>query len=361
MKLLNELFKKKFETLKEEMSRLEEKLSDPKILSNRTQFQEVSKAHSKLLPIVSAIKKHEGLINDYMDVESMISESTDIETRDEWMSELKKLKKQISESEENLERLFTPPDPDADRNIIIEIRAGAGGDEAGLFANDLFTMYNRLSEKYGWKVELISASRTGVGGLKEIICSISGDNVYPMLKYESGVHRVQRVPKTEASGRIHTSTVTVAVLPEVEEVDIDIDLNDVRVDVCRASGPGGQGVNTTDSAVRLTYLPTGMIVYIAEERSQLKNKAKAFRVLRSRLYEQKRQEAENARSSQRKSQVGSGERSEKIRTYNFPQSRVTDHRIGYTIKRLAEFMDGDMEDMLEELEKYFREQQMNNN
>ena len=270
--------------------------------------------------------------------------------------EVQSLKEQLGQVEEDLRVLLLPKDPNDDKNVLLEIRAGTGGEEAALFAADLYRMYTRLAERKGWKLEIMSHSTTGLGGLKEIIALISGDRVYSQLKYESGTHRVQRVPETESQGRIHTSAVTVAVLPEAEDVDVQISPEELRVDVFRSSGPGGQSVNTTDSAVRITHVPTGLVVTCQDEKSQHKNKAKALKVLQARLFDLKQQEQQRQIAQERKSQVGSGDRSERIRTYNFPQGRITDHRIGLTLYRLEAVLDGDLDELLQGLTTHYRAQ-----
>jgi peptide chain release factor 1 len=270
--------------------------------------------------------------------------------------EIEFLKEQLAQVEEELRLLLLPKDPHDDKNVLLEVRAGTGGEEAALFAADLYRMYSRLAERRGWKLELMSHSATGLGGLKEIIALVSGNRVYSQLKYESGTHRVQRVPETESQGRIHTSAVTVAVLPEAEDVDVQISPEELRVDVYRSSGPGGQSVNTTDSAVRITHVPTGLVVTCQDEKSQHKNKAKALKVLTARLFDLKQQEQHRQLAQERKSQVGSGDRSERIRTYNFPQSRITDHRIGLTLHRLESILDGDLDELLSSLNTHFRAQ-----
>jgi peptide chain release factor 1 len=275
--------------------------------------------------------------------------------------EIPKLEEELEGLEQELKILLLPKDPNDEKNIFVEIRAGAGGDEAGIFAADLFRMYSRYAEEKGWRVEIMDSNPTGVGGLKEVIAQISGESVYSALKYEGGVHRVQRVPKTEASGRIHTSTVTVAVMPEADDVDIAVEEKDLKVDVMRASGPGGQSVNTTDSAVRMTHIPSGIVVICRDEKSQHKNKAKAMKVLKARLYEIELSKQTEERSSQRKKMVGMGDRSEKIRTYNFPQGRVTDHRIGVTLHQLDSFLDGHLDPLVEKLRAHYQAEALRGN
>jgi len=289
---------------------------------------------------------------------SLLKEETDEEIRSLARDEIQTLREEAASREEELRLLLLPKDPNDEKNVLLEIRAGTGGEEAGLFAADLFRMYTRLAERQGWKLEILSHSTTGIGGLKEIIASIAGDRVYSRLKYESGVHRVQRVPVTESQGRIHTSAVTVAVLPEAAEVDVAINPEDLRIDVFRSSGPGGQSVNTTDSAVRITHLPTGLVVSCQDEKSQHKNKAKALKVLRARLLHLKQQEQQQQIAQERKTQVGSGDRSERIRTYNFPQSRITDHRIGFSIhgQKMEDTLDGDLDELIQALTAYYRTQ-----
>jgi len=332
----------------EEYKKLNKKISDPEVMNDSNKYQKLLKKHAKLKKIVNYYKEHKKLKKGIEEAREIIEED-DSEMQELAEMEIENLKPRLQELEEKLPIMLLPENPQDEKNVIVEIRAGAGGDEAGLFAADLFRMYTRYAENNNWKWELMSANESGVGGFKEVIFSVEGKDVYKHLKYESGVHRVQRVPSTESSGRIHTSTATVAVLPEAEEVDIDIDPNDLKIDFFRSSGPGGQSVNTTDSAVRITHQPTDLTVSCQDEKSQHKNKAKAMRVLRARLQEKREKEKQAERAEARKSQVGTGERSEKIRTYNFPQGRVSDHRINLTEHKLEKILDGNLNIVIEPL------------
>lgn len=325
------------------------KISDPSIMANQNEWRKLCKEHAELEIVVNKYRQYKDVLDEIETNKEMLAEENDREMREMVQEEIKDLSEQKNTLESDLQVLLLPKDPNDDKNVFIEIRAGAGGEEAALFAANLFRMYTRYAENHRWKVELMSTNETDIGGFKEVVFMLRGDSAYSRLKFESGVHRVQRVPDTESSGRIHTSTATVAVLPEVDDVEIDISEKDIRIDVFRASGHGGQCVNTTDSAVRITHLPTGLVVSCQDEKSQLKNKEKAMKVLRSRLFE--RAEAERAAgiAEDRKSQVGTGDRSERIRTYNYPQGRVSDHRIGLTLYKLDSFLNGDMEEMIQGL------------
>lgn len=325
------------------------KIIDPEIINNIEEWQRLVKEHADIEPIVNKYKEYTKAQKTLEEDKEMLKEKLDDEMKELLKEEIAEYEETIEKLEEELRILLIPKDPNDHKNVIVEIRAGAGGDEAGLFAGDLFRMYSMYAERQGWKTELMSSNEQGVGGFKEVIFMIKGKGVYSRLKYESGVHRVQRVPTTESSGRIHTSTATVAVLPEAEDIDIEINQNDIRVDVYRSSGNGGQSVNTTDSAVRITHIPTGMVVACQDEKSQLKNKEKAMKILKTRLYDQMMREQHNEIAEERRSQVGTGDRSERIRTYNFPQGRITDHRINMTLYKLENFLDGDIDEMIDGL------------
>lgn len=336
--------------LEEKYEDLSQKISDPEIINDQNQWKKLVKEHADLEIIVTKYREYKKAEEGLKDAKEIVHDkSSDPELKEMAKMEADELEEQISSLEENLRVLLLPKDPNDDKNVIVEIRAGAGGDEAGLFAADLFRMYTRYAESVGWKVEMMSASETGVGGYKEVVFMIKGNGAYSKLKYESGVHRVQRIPSTESGGRIHTSTITVAVLPEVDEVDFELDMNDIRIDVFRSSGNGGQSVNTTDSAVRVTHMPTGTVVSCQDEKSQLKNKDKALKILRSRLLDVLIQEQQSEIAKDRKSQVGTGDRSERIRTYNFPQGRITDHRINLTMHKLDSFLNGNIQEMIDAL------------
>lgn len=330
----------------EELSR---KISDPSVMADQKEWQRLCKEHSDLEVIVNKYREYKKATEDIEANKEMLNEDIEKELREMAQEEIKELTNLKEELEKELRILLLPKDPNDEKNVFIEIRGGAGGEEAALFAANLFRMYTRYAERRRWKVELMSINETDLGGIKEVVFMVKGQSAYSKLKYESGVHRVQRVPDTESSGRIHTSTATVAVLPEVDEVDVNINPNDLRIDVFRSSGHGGQSVNTTDSAVRITHLPTGIVVSCQDEKSQLKNKEKAMKVLASRLYDIAEAERNAGIAEDRKSQVGTGDRSERIRTYNYPQGRVTDHRIGLTLYKLDTFLDGDIEEMIDAL------------
>jgi len=339
----------KLEFIEEKYQELGEKISDPEVISDQKLWQKLMKEHADLGPIVEKYKEYKDTINGIEEAKEVIKEEDDEEMRDLAKMELSELEESVGGIELELKKLLLPKDPNDDKNVIVEIRAGAGGDEAGLFAAELLRLYTRYAEGKRWKVEMMNTSETGVGGIKEASMMITGNGAYSKLKYESGVHRVQRIPQTESGGRIHTSTATVAVLPEVDDVEIEIKQNDLRIDVFRSSGNGGQSVNTTDSAVRITHLPSGLVVSCQDGKSQLSNKEKAMQVLKARLFDIEEQKRNAAISEERKSQVGTGDRSAKIRTYNFPQGRITDHRIPITLYKLAAFMEGEIDEMIDAL------------
>ncbi|MCE5337047.1 MAG: peptide chain release factor 1 [Desulfobacteraceae bacterium] len=344
----------RLESVVQKFQKLEEELGNPDLLANQKEYQQVARERSELAPIVEKYALYKNLKNQVLENQGLFEREEDADMRELIREEIVSLKEQLDATEEEIKLMLAPKDPNDDKNVILEIRAGTGGEEAALFVSDLFRMYSRYAELRRWKVEILDAHQTGIGGLKEIIASINGKGAYSRLKYERGVHRVQRIPVTESQGRIHTSAVTVAVLPEAAEVDVFIDPNDIRVDVFRSSGPGGQSVNTTDSAVRITHIPTGLVVTCQDEKSQHKNKAKALKVLRARLLDTMQREQEAKIAQDRKSQVGTGDRSERIRTYNFPQNRVSDHRINLTLYKLDVIMTGMMDDLIDPLATYFQ-------
>lgn len=341
-----------FDKLEDTLLRYEEvlnELSEPDVLNDQIKYQRLMREQSELEPIVEKYKEYKEKKEGIEDSLSMLEEETDEEMRELAKEELNECRSSVELIEQELRILLLPKDPNDDKNVIVEIRAGAGGDEAALFAADLYRMYCKFAESNRWKIDTMNSNENGIGGFKEIVFMINGLGAYSKLKYESGVHRVQRIPATESGGRIHTSTATVAIMPEVEDVEVDIDMNDCKFDVFRASGNGGQCVNTTDSAVRLTHIPTGIVISCQDEKSQLKNKDKALKVLRARLYELECAKAHDAEAEARRSQIGTGDRSEKIRTYNYPQGRVTDHRIKLTLHKLASIIDGDLNEVLDSL------------
>ena len=342
----------KLESLESRYLELEKELSDPATIANQREYQRLAKEHADLMPCVQTFRKHRELAARLEENRELLSD-TDPDIRELAQEDSSQIQTELDELEDELKRLLTPKDPNDDKDVILEIRAGTGGDEAALFAADLFRMYTKYAELMSWKVDVLSSHPTGIGGFKEVIFSLSGNRAYSRLKFESGVHRVQRVPTTESQGRIHTSAVTVAVFPEAEEVEVEIEPNDLRVDVFRSSGPGGQSVNTTDSAVRITHAPTGLVVICQDEKSQHKNKAKALKVLRARLLDRKQQEQRDKTAEDRKSQVGTGDRSERVRTYNFPQNRVTEHRINLTLYKLEHVLEGEINSIIDPLTTHF--------
>ena len=328
------------------------RISDPNVIADHAVWQKLVKEHSDLQDTVMKYREYKGLQEELDANMGMLQSEDDQDMREMINEDVRTIKARLEDIEVELQLMLLPKDPNDDKNVFVEIRGGAGGDEAALFSYNLFRMYSRYAESKRWKVEIMSLNETDIGGFKEVVFMVKGHGVYSQMKYESGVHRVQRVPDTESSGRIHTSTATVAVLPEVDDVDVEIDMNEIRVDVYRSSGNGGQSVNTTDSAVRVTHLPSGLVVAVQDEKSQLKNKEKALKILRSRLYERAEAERSKGIADERKSQVGTGDRSERIRTYNYPQGRVTDHRINLTLYKLDSFLDGDMDEMFDSLIRY---------
>ena len=350
----------KLNFIEDKYKELGEKVMDPELLKDMKEYQKTMKEYSDLKPIVDRYKEYQGYLNELKDIEEMLGENLDDEMRELAKEDLKNLQENIAKAEEDLKIMLIPKDPNDDRNVIVEIRGGIGGEEAALFAGDLFRMYSMYADKRGYKTEVMSTNETGIGGFKEVIFMINGKGAYSRLKHESGVHRVQRVPETESGGRIHTSTATVAVLPEAEDVDIEIDPSEIKFDVFRASGNGGQCVNTTDSAVRLTHIPTGIVISCQDEKSQLRNKEKAMKLLRSKLYDLKLQEQNEKESMERSSQIGTGDRSERIRTYNYPQGRVTDHRINFTSHRIDAINDGDLDEIIDALITHDQTQKIEN-
>jgi peptide chain release factor 1 len=340
--------------LETKLSNLEKKLSDPTLIANQREYTKVAQEHAQVTKLAALSSRHQKVNDELAENKKMLQEEDDPELLELVNKDIEELKEKAGDIENDIKLLLLPKDPNDEKNILLEIRAGTGGDEAALFVGDLFKMYSRYADEVGWNVEIMSSNPLGIGGFKEIIALISGEKVYSRLKYESGVHRVQRVPETETQGRIHTSAVTVAVLPEAEDVEVEIDPNELRIDVFRSSGPGGQSVNKTESAIRITHLPTGLVVSCQDEKSQHKNKAKGLKVLRARLLDKMEQDQHDKISENRKSQVGTGDRSERIRTYNYPQGRVTDHRIGLTLYRLESIMLGKIDEIINPLIVHFQ-------
>ncbi len=348
----------KLSFLQQRYEELSAQISDPEVIADQNKFRELCKEHSDITPIVEKYNMYKSAKNQLEESKEMLGENLDKDFKELVQAEYDDAKEKIAQYEEELKILLLPKDPNDEKSVIVEIRGGAGGDEAALFASDLFRMYSMYAETKNWKIEVLSLNQTELGGIKEISFGIDGNGAYSKLKYESGVHRVQRIPSTESGGRIHTSTVTVAVLPEVEEVEVEINPNDLKIDVFRAGGPGGQCVNTTDSAVRITHLPTGLVVSCQDEKSQLKNKEKGMKILRSRLYDLLQSQQHDEIAEQRKNQVGTGDRSERIRTYNFPQGRVSDHRIGLTLHRLDSVLNGDLDEIIDALITYYQAEKL---
>ncbi|NLP15093.1 MAG: peptide chain release factor 1 [Clostridium sp.] len=339
----------RFQTAENRYDEINHKLSDPSVIANQDEYRKLMKEHAELEELVTKYAEYKKVNREISDAKEMLEEKLDREFREMVETELKEAQEKLEVIKKEMKILLLPKDPNDEKNVIVEIRGGAGGEEAALFAGDLFRMYTRYAERNRWKTEMLDSNPTEIGGFKEVVFSIEGSGAYSRLKFESGVHRVQRIPSTEAGGRIHTSTVTVAVLPEVEEIDVDINPNDLRVDTYRASGAGGQHVNKTDSAIRITHLPTGLVVTCQDQRSQHKNRDKAMAILRSKLYEIAQNEQSSEIAQERKSQVGTGDRSERIRTYNYPQGRVTDHRIGLTLYKIDDILDGDIDEIIDAL------------
>ena len=345
--------------VEERFIEVEKQLSDPKIVNDRNAYQTYVREHAELNKVVMVYRQYQQTLNDLDDSQDLLKDA-DPDIKDLARDEIAALNREKEDLEAELKKLLLPKDPNDEKNVIVEIRAGTGGEEAALFAGDLYRMYSRYAESHSWKIDVITHHPTGVGGLKEVIAMIQGKGAYSLFKYESGTHRVQRVPTTETQGRVHTSAVTVAVLPEADEVDVEIDSSELKIDVYRSTGPGGQSVNTTDSAVRITHLPSGLVVTCQDEKSQLKNKLKAMKVLRARLLDQMIMEQNEKRSEERKSQVGTGDRSGRIRTYNFPQGRVTDHRIGLTLYKLEHILQGNIDEIIDSLSTYYQTQALQN-
>ncbi|WXR62303.1 peptide chain release factor 1 [Peptostreptococcaceae bacterium AGR-M142] len=339
----------KLDFIEEKYKDLSEKIADPDIIADQAKWQKLIKEHAEVEPIVNKYREYKRVIDGIKESKEILELEDDEEMRELAKMELSELESEKPQIEDDLKLLLIPKDPNDEKNVIVEVRAGAGGDEAGLFAGSLYRMYTMFAEKNRWKVELMSSNATGVGGFKEVVFMIKGKGAYSRLKYESGVHRVQRIPSTESGGRIHTSTVTVAVLPEVDDVEVEVNQNDIRIDVFRSSGNGGQSVNTTDSAVRLTHMPSGIVISCQDEKSQLKNKDKAMKILKARLYDLAQAEQNKEIAQERKAQVGTGDRSERIRTYNYPQGRITDHRISLTLYKLDQALDGELNEVIDAL------------
>jgi peptide chain release factor 1 len=350
-------YQKKLDDIEARFEDLERQMADPAVIADSDTYRKVAKSRSEIEPLVTKYREWKQTLHNLDDARPMLAE-TDPELRDMARDEVARLEPELTRIETELKILLLPKDPNDEKNVVLEIRAGTGGDEATLFAAEMFRLYTRYAEDHKWRVDVTSASESSVGGLKEVIALISGDKVFSRLKYESGVHRVQRVPQTEQQGRVHTSAITVAVLPEADEIDVKIDAKDIRIDTFCSSGPGGQSVNTTYSAVRMTHLPSGLVVSCQDEKSQIKNRAKAERVMRSRLYELELDKQQQAIGAERRSMVGSGDRSEKIRTYNFPQNRVTDHRIGLTIHQLDQVMEGRLQPLIDGLTEYYQTEKL---